>query len=814
MAVVIDINIEGFSEPITVRRLTGAEEMSRCYYYDVTVEISTSSLDKFTPITNTAKLLFSIDKNNQVTLSSKVAESIQITDPSLPSDKVRLKLHLVPDFWFMGLGEKTKIYVDTPYKDILTDQFDTYGVKYDVSELEGGVYEERQLVTQYKESSLNFVSRLMENKGVYYYFRHNNNDTLLISDSPQDYGDIVDIDEYSEIEPGTWTRFTRITPTKVRLTGYDFRKPSYEIYGEADTGEGFIYEINVDDEPVRDQDEATQLARIRLEQQRLYSDYVTFRSFNYQLFPGSQFRKNGIEYVVTQVSHSYVHEDTQKSGDTNHYRNSVLAIKSDVIFRPEIISKIPYADGTEIAHVYSETSSDIAMIDEEGLYTVKLNYVSDKDDQSQLGKLRMQQPASGEHDGVYFPLKDGTEVLIAFTKGNPDLPYILGSMSNGRYPSHVQGGNDKNPHHSAIKARHMLVLKSLGGAHTSHKTNEYDTNKPEYDLNGNDDHVFLKIEPDGTSSGEMSELDENSGDYHIERRYGHKYSFVNGNNYNWDNSSTYNFGNDYVENHEKTDSAENSFDLASEMSKHADSWEEKKNGLVTKTWGDKVEYHHGRSMTWGENEGGPLEKYIYGSRYSERQVDIHGERVTGGPDWQGQDGFVEKTEGDIFLYHNGNAESKNEGDINIERTGNTTEKLQGDTEFKRTGKLKATHDGEVESEFMEKVTTTTHGDIKESMMGDVETSVTGKVKITLNGGRETKEMQNTKHEFMAPLTVKLVSLDETTSGMKKETIKGPHTIEYSATVTEKGAQLKSQEAKMLTMKGSMASMKIDLIMLG
>ncbi len=814
MAVSINISIDGFDDSLTIRKLTGSEEMSRCYYYNVIVEIATSSLDKFTPIGQSAKLYFTGNHNNELSINSKISESIQITDPSMPADKARFKLTLVPELWFIGLGEQTKIYIDMTFQDILTDQFDANNIKNKIYGLDGVLCGEKPLVTQYKESNLNFVSRLMESKGVYYYFDHNEADMLVISDDQQNYGNLIDLDEHSEIEPGTWSRITRISPTKVRLTGYDFRQPSYNIYGEADSGDNIGYEIHVDDEPVRDQEEAMQLAQIRLEQQRVYSDYVTFRAFNYNLCPGAQFKKDGKEYVVTQVSHSYVHEDTQKGGEANHYRNSVLAIRSDVIFRPEIITKIPYAEGTEIAHIYSETSSDIAMIDEEGLYTVKLNYVSDKDSGARLGRLRMQQPASGEHDGIYFPLKDGTEVLIAFTKGNPDLPYIHGTMSNGRFPSHVVGGRDQNPHHSVIKARHMMVLKSLGGYHLSHKTNEYDVSKQEYDLNGEDDHTFLKLEQDGTSSGEMSELDEQSGDYHIERRYGHKYSFINGNNYNWDNSSTYNFGNGYEEYHENTDSAENSFDLTSEMSKHADSWEEKKNGIVKKMWGDRVEYHNGRTMVWGEKDSGPLEQYHYGSRYSERQVDVHGERVSGGPDWEGQTGFVEKTEGDVFVYHNGNVEDKSEGDINIERTGNTTEKLEGDTEFKRTGKLKATHDGEVESEFMDKVTTTTHGNIKESMMGDVETSVTGKVKVTLDGGRETKETQNAKHEFMAPLTLKLVSIDETTSGTKKETIKGPHTIEYSASVSEKGAQLKSQEAQMLQMKGSTASIKIDLIMLG
>lgn len=817
MAASVDIHIDGFSDSITVRKLAGTEEMSRCYYYDVTVEISASSVKDFNSIAKAAKLTFSDESGKELTINSKVAESVQITDPSLPSDKARFKLHLVPEIWFMGLSEKTKIYIDKPFNDIISEQFDTYGVKYQISDLDGTLFGARPLVSQYKESSLNFVSRLLEGKGVYYYFNHDDADSLVISNSQQSYGNHVEIDQFSEIEPGTWTRYTRVAPTKVRLTGYDFRKPSYDIFGEADTGDAMVYEIHVDDEPVRDQDEAMQLAQIRLEQLRVYLDYVTFRSFNYYLIPGAQFKKDGNDYVVIQVNHSYVHEDAQKTGDTNHYRNSVLAIRSDVIFRPELTSKIPYADGSEIAHVFSETDSDVAMIDEEGHYTVKLNYVSDKKNEAQLGKLRMQQPASGEQDGIYFPLKNGTEVIIAFNKGNPDLPYIHGTMSNGMYPSHVKGGRDQNPHHSIIKARHMLAFQALGGSHSSLTAEKFAIEN---------NHKFEKLTTDGASEGDMDDLEEMSGNYHVERRYGHKYSYIDGCDYYWtkEGTGTFNFGYKYVENHDSVKNvSDNTFDMNSLMTGFNSEWAERKAGFVEKTWGDKAVYHKGRIMSWGggEGPGESHQSYNYGPRYTENLVeDDQGTSADkGGMHDEGASrvselALTEKTFGDTYRYQSGNSATIIEGDSDFEQHGNTKELQEGDAEFKRTGKHKATHDGEVESEYMDKVTTTTQGNIQETMNGDVETSIMGKVKVTMKGGRETKEMSETKHEFMAPLTLKHVSVTEETSGTKKETIKGPHTIEYSSTVTEKGAQMKSQEAKMLEMKGSMASMKIDLIMLG
>jgi hypothetical protein len=252
-------------------------------------------------------------------------------------------------------------------------------------------------------------------------------------------------------------------------------------------------------------------------------------------------------------------------------------------------------------------------------------------------------------------------------------------------------------------------------------------------------------------------------------------------------------------------------------------FEERKAGFVEKTWGDRAIYHKGRAMTWGggDGPGTSLQTYNYGPRYTENLIDDDqgtsadkGGMHDAGAGKVGSNARTEKTFGDTYGYQSGMAVSVHEGDVDHEHHGNVTELLEGDTEFKRTGKMKITQDGDVESEYMTNIQTSTHGDIKETTDGKVTSTILGKIKQKYNGGRETTELAKTTHTYKAALTVKQFSVEETTDNTKTENVKGAHMINYSSNVIEKGAKMKSQDAKMLMMKGSMAQMKINLIMIG
>lgn len=826
MAVSINIELEGFSDSVTIRKLTGNEEISTCYNYDVIVEIKAESVDSFKPIGKSATLHHFRDDAETNSVNAKVAQCVQLTDPGLPADKARYSLQLVPDLWMMGLTERTKIYIDQTLTDILADQFEAGAIAHEASEFSGALYTEKPLVTQYRESGLNFVNRILEDRGVYYYFDHNDNGKLIISDSISYYGDVVELDVNAEIEPGTWTGITRMAPTMVRLSGYDVRQPNEEIVGESQIEDDFSFEVHVNDEPLLDAEEAMALAQVRLEQLRMMSDYVTFRSFVSKLSPGRQFTKGGTDYLVTKVHHTYVHEDTSVSDEPNHYRNTVTAIRSDILYRPSVRAIKPCAAGTEIAHIHSDTDNELAMLDEDGLYTVVLNYVSDSSDPP-LSKLRMQQPATGEDDGFYFPLKDGVEVVIAFKKGNPDLPYIHGAMSHGELPSPV---NADNSHHSVIKAKHLLSLQSKGGLHQSFTAKGSEA----------DDHKFEKLKADGTTDlvwkvkSVITDEDEKCGEFHVLRRHGDKYSYIDGRDYNRlkDGSATFNFGFNYVENHEliasKKETAVGNFDLKSKMTSFKgdwSEWKERENGFVEKTWGDKVAYHKGRVMFWGAGDGpgDSLQLFHYGTRYTENHVKDDKGTITDrkpehddGASKVGQKALIEKTFGDSYNYQSGKTSNVLVGDSYSAQYGNITKSIEGDTKFEQKGKVSNKYDGKFEELYTDKVTIKCEKDVKETLQGKKRLDITGKLDETYKNGRNTTDKgtvsetfeRATKHTYKDSITKKV------SGGVTEEYTGASRSIKDKMSVSETGAKMRKLQADKYDIENKMTTIKSSMIQIG
>src|SRR5262245_35052404 len=124
------------------------------------------------------------------------------------------------------------------------------------------------------------------------------------------------------------------------------------------------------------------------------------------------------------------------------HRVEVRAIRADTQFRPRRATPWPRVHGLVGAVVDGEADSEYAQIDEQGRYKVKL-----KLDESDLrgGKastwVRMIQPHGGSVEGWHFPLRKGTEVVLAFLGGDPDRPVIAGVAPNAHTPSPVTGLN-------------------------------------------------------------------------------------------------------------------------------------------------------------------------------------------------------------------------------------------------------------------------------------------------------------------------------------------------------------------------------------
>ena len=95
----------------------------------------------------------------------------------------RFAAELRPWLWFMTLGSENRIFQSMKTPEILAKLFKDAGFT-DLTQRLGGTYDVREYCVQYQESNFDFVSRLMEEEGIYYYFDHSGEvEKLVLADA-------------------------------------------------------------------------------------------------------------------------------------------------------------------------------------------------------------------------------------------------------------------------------------------------------------------------------------------------------------------------------------------------------------------------------------------------------------------------------------------------------------------------------------------------------------------------------------------------------------------------------------------------------
>ena len=633
------------NQPQVLRQLTGREKISRCFQLRAIVEMEQSEVSNFKPLEKDAELSVYVNDTEIHTIECKVSQANRMRRVS--NNRVRFSVVLVPELWFSRLAEKTHIFSNNTFQQTLSDLMTHIGITFNEPVLTGSddLYKERPICCQYKESDFNFLNRILESRGAFYYFQHAMSSQPSLQPGLSFTDDLPDIPviENVIVRDDSWTEIQKTVANKVVLKGYDFKQPGLAINSEAvlegSLGDRVVY---YDSEVLLDQAEADAIAEIRLEELQAFSDYVYFHSLSPELFPGCRFEYVDDEgnlntYLVVLVRHHYVFEDVASNASSNGYRNFVVAIKSDVKYRPLRKAQLPVIVGTETGFIHSDYEDALTpMISDEGLYSIRVNYTSDADE-TILNNIRMQQPVAGLQDGFFFPLKKDVEVIIGFSKANPDLPYIQGAMSNGSFASLV---NSKNSDESIISSAHILKLyaeellrlESRGGWYRRIEVNDFIANQGE-DF---EDQTFNIMNNAGvnavTAGDEMTLDDETSGEYVINRVYGDQYTWVDGISYEWDNKPGYYFGNGYDEIHEGDEMsilqterfAIPYMPVKSFQSGNQSFYEDREDGLITKQWGNEFEYKNGRNFAWsaGPGPGGSFSTFSYGNGYTENLIGV------------------------------------------------------------------------------------------------------------------------------------------------------------------------------------------------
>jgi len=344
-------------------------------------------------------------------------------------------------------------------------------------------YPKREFTVQYNESDLDFVQRLLEDEGIFYFFDHSGDREVLIITNKKtavkplehtptlpfrpEMGMHAENGEYVDALNKTmrW-----MSGSHTVLKDYNYRTPETPVIGMYDmkgtTGEFYHY-----GDHLKTSDEAKRLAQLRSEmffcQREIYRGTGIARAMQtgrrYTLEKADAEGFNG-DYLLVRVTH-LGDMGGEAAGDrpAPHYKNSFEAIPAAVQFRPQLKTAKPKAPGILTAKVDGQKGS-YAYIDEEGRYRMKLFFDRSDDKDGKASKsIRLAQPYAGAGYGMHFPLHTETEIAVGFVDGDLDRPIGLGALPNPSKGTPVKAGNK---HQNMMKSHsgNSMILEDKEGA--------------------------------------------------------------------------------------------------------------------------------------------------------------------------------------------------------------------------------------------------------------------------------------------------------------------------------------------------------------
>jgi len=361
-------------------------------------------------------------------------------------DRWTYHLDIVPRLWFLGQAADCRIFQQKTVVEILQQLFAEHGVA-PIEFRVFGSQPARDYTTQYNESDLAFVQRLMQEAGYFYFFEHSKAaHTLVVTDRnqafrPTEHPDHWVIHQGNNIDVfDHWSEALETAYGAIRLQDYDPTKPSTPVEGQQTTTQPtagasdrdvFVWPAMTMDNPV-----AADRARFRIEASEARAVLRSGHGFDPEFGPGRRFtlakdpftEAEGIDHALHSVQHSATDDTWITGGGEPHYENSFTCLLQSTPWRDAQTLARPAMAGIFSAIVLGNAGEEIHA-DPIGRIKVRLLFDHRKDTVAGMAIwARVIQPWSGNTWGWQHLPRVGTEVAVSFMNGDPDAPVVVGGF--------------------------------------------------------------------------------------------------------------------------------------------------------------------------------------------------------------------------------------------------------------------------------------------------------------------------------------------------------------------------------------------------
>ncbi len=464
---------------------------------------------------------------------SRLSQGKRVKGLDQNSTLVHFEAELVPQFWLLTKNVQSRIFQQKSIPDILKLVLKGIDVAYEIQ----GTFEKRNYCAQHRESDFDFASRLMEEEGIFYFFKHSESGhQMVLANTPQSHPAVPgpeSIKFEEEVAGGTrederiglWIKYQEIRTGKFTLRDHSFEMPDDNLEAAdpiSDTVQagtishkfnlGVSANLENYDYPARyarrfdgvDSGGSAQAGdlkklfqdnkrtvKIRMQEEAAAGFVIEARSDCRLLTSGHKFTltehfdANG-SYVITEVEHKANIQGAYAPAKTDEkeemYSNKFNCIPFALPFRPQRRTVKARIDGTQTAVVVGPPGEEI-FPDKYG--RVKVQFRWDRDGTKNASSscwVRVATSSAGKQFGMINIPRVGQEVIVAFEDGDPDQPIIIGSVFNANMmPSYALPANKTQ---SGFKSR-----SSPGGGADQFNELRFEDKKGE-------EEIFLQAQKD------------------------------------------------------------------------------------------------------------------------------------------------------------------------------------------------------------------------------------------------------------------------------------------------------------------------------
>ena len=462
---------------------------------------------------------------------------------------------IVPVHWLLTKRYKSRIFQEHNCSDmtvpgIIRKVLEDAGIPEDNFRFAlQGDYDKREYVVQYRESEMDFISRLMEAEGIFYLFEHTaEGHKMVFGDSPTAHADTPNESEFTFREKTglvtearqEYVHYVRdrqeIQTGAVALDDYNFQQPPLELMASTSADQytslehsdypGKYVDKGVGERYVQVRLEEFQWQRHVLEMHASVRAWIVGFKFTLKEHPTEALNSG---YLVTRLTHQAAQpqaaEEEADAAFGLQYLAQIEAIPADIPFRPPRVTPKPTVHGSQTALV-TGPSAEESYTDKYG--RVKVHFHWDREgehDENASCWIRVSHGWAGGQYGMIFLPRVGQEVIVDFLEGDPDKPVITGRVYNGdcmppyglpgektkstiKGHSSKGGGGTNEIRFEDLKDKEQLFIQAERQMDTRVKASHNHTVGGSY-------HVQVGGEKGGQLSGELRELIYKAKHIHI-----------------------------------------------------------------------------------------------------------------------------------------------------------------------------------------------------------------------------------------------------------------------------------------------------------